>query len=88
LAQVQRPAAPLTNAEVIEMMKAKLSSEAIIAKIQISRCHFDTNPTILAELKYRGVPDAIITAMVEAPDLVQTLMTSRLCSKSSFQHPH
>ena len=67
LAQIQLPEEPLTNSQVVEMVKANFSAEAIIAKIQVSRCHFDTNPTVLAELKYRGVPDAIIRAMAEAP---------------------
>jgi hypothetical protein len=67
LAQVQIPEEPLTNSQIVEMVKAKLSAEAIIAKIQVSRCHFDTNSTILAELRYKGVPDAVITAMAEAP---------------------
>ncbi|HEU4511345.1 MAG TPA: M48 family metalloprotease [Pyrinomonadaceae bacterium] len=67
LAQVPVPEKPLTNAQVVEMVKANLSTEVIIAKIQVSRCHFDTNPTVLDELRYRGVPDAVITAMAEAP---------------------
>lgn len=67
LAQAQIPEKPLTNAQVVEMVKANLSTEVIIAKIQVSRCHFDTNPSVLNELKYRGVPDAIIIAMAEAP---------------------
>jgi Peptidase family M48 len=67
LAQVQVTEKPLTNAEVLDMVKANLSAEVIIAKIQVSRCHFDTNPSVLAELKYRGVPSAILLAMTEAP---------------------
>jgi hypothetical protein len=67
LAQVQTPEDPLTNAQVVEMVKANLSADVIIAKIQISRCHFDTNPSVLAELKYRGVPNAVLIAMAEAP---------------------
>jgi Zn-dependent protease with chaperone function len=67
LGQVQIPEKPLTNSQVLEMVKANLSAEAIIAKIQASRCHFDTNPSVLSELQYRGVPEAIIIAMTEAP---------------------
>lgn len=67
LAQIQVPEKPLTNSQVIEMVKAKLSADEIIAKIQVSRCHFDTNPSVLAELRFRGVPDAVLTAMAEAP---------------------
>lgn len=67
LAQAQTPEKPLTNAQILEMVKTDLSAEVIIAKIQVSRCHFDITPSVLAELKYRGVPDAIIAAMVKAP---------------------
>ena len=58
LAQVQLPDEPLTNSQIVEMVKAKLSAEAIITKIQVSRCHFDTNPTILAELKFNGADES------------------------------
>lgn len=67
LAQVQIPEKPLTNAQVVEMVKANLPAEEIISKIQVSRCHFDTTSSVLAELKYRGVPDAVIIAMADAP---------------------
>src|SRR5690348_12034416 len=67
LGQMQIPEKPLTNAEVVGMVKANLPTETIIATILVSRCHFDTNPSVLAELKYRGVPDAILIAMAEAP---------------------
>lgn len=65
--QTQIPEQPLTNSEVVKMVKANLSTDEIIAKIQVSRCHFDTDPSVLAELKYRGVPEAILTAMAKAP---------------------
>jgi hypothetical protein len=39
----------LTNKEVLEMVKASISQEVIIAKIGVSRCNFDTDPSILAE---------------------------------------
>lgn len=57
----------LTNQDVVAMLKAGLSSDVIVAKIKTSRCNFDTDPSILAELKHRGVPNEIIKAMVEAP---------------------
>jgi hypothetical protein len=40
----------------------------ILKKIETSRCHFDTFPTVLAELKYKGVSDAILSAMIDAGD--------------------
>ena len=59
--------ARLTNADVLELVRAGLSADIIIAKIQRSRCNFDTNPTQLAELKSKGVPDQVLRAMIEAP---------------------
>jgi hypothetical protein len=57
----------LTNADVLAMVRDKLSSDAIITKIQTSLCHFDTFPTVISELRYRGVPEEILVAMVAAP---------------------
>ncbi|MDX6306832.1 MAG: hypothetical protein QOI77_3801 [Blastocatellia bacterium] len=59
--------ARLTNKEVIEMVKAGLSVEVIISKIKTSRCNFETDPSILAEMKHNGVPNEVLKAMIEAP---------------------
>jgi hypothetical protein len=56
----------LTNKDVLEMVKAGLATEIIVAKVNGSKSTFDTTPTTLAELKTAGVPDAIIMAMVQA----------------------
>lgn len=63
----QTTLAPLTNADVMTMVRAKLPAALIIQKINTSPCAFDTFPSVLAELKYRGVPDDVLMAMVEAP---------------------
>jgi hypothetical protein len=57
----------LTNKEVLEMVSASISPEVIIAKIKVSRCNFDTDPSILAELKHKGVTNEVMKAMIEAP---------------------
>jgi hypothetical protein len=49
------------------MVRAKVPSSVIIEKVQTSLCHFDTFPTVISELRYRGVPEEILVAMVEAP---------------------
>lgn len=49
------------------MVRAQLSAEIIIEKIKTSRCNFNTEPSVLAELKRSGVPDAILMAMIKAP---------------------
>jgi hypothetical protein len=73
----QQEQAPLTNKDVLEMLKAGLSQEVLLAKIKTSPTKFDTSPATLQELKNGSVPDAIILAMVQAssdaPDNSPTL---------------
>src|SRR5260370_11267535 len=49
------------------MVRAKLSAALVIEKINTSACTFDTFPSVLAEMKYKGVPDEVLLAMVHAP---------------------
>jgi len=63
----QLDAAVLSNKDVVEMLKAELSQEVVIAKIKSSSCRFDTSPDALKELKAAKVPDPVILAMVQAP---------------------
>jgi hypothetical protein len=58
---------PLTNKDVYAMVKAKIAPEVIVAKIESSRCHFETAPNVLAEMRYQGIPDAVLMAMIKAP---------------------
>jgi hypothetical protein len=58
---------PLTNADVLTMVKSGLSSEIVVAKIKSSTCAFDTAPKTLADLKTSGVPNAVILAVVQCP---------------------
>jgi hypothetical protein len=67
IAYAQAEAPRLTNTEVLEMTRAQISADIIVAKIKVSRCNFSTEPTVLAELKRNGVPDAVLLAMVQAP---------------------
>lgn len=57
----------LTNKDIVELVKAGLSSDVIIAKIKTSRCNFNTDVPVLAELRKTGVPNEVIKAMIEAP---------------------
>lgn len=57
----------LTNKDVLDMLKAGLTGDVIVAKIKSSPTAFDTSPTALAELKAANVPDAVILAMVNGP---------------------
>ncbi len=59
----------LTNQDVLDMLKAGLTREIVVAKIKSSPSNFDTSPAALTKLKAEGVPDSVILAMVEAPVL-------------------
>lgn len=75
--------APLTNGDVVTMVSAKLPPALIVEKINNSSCAFDTFPSVLAELKYRGVPDEVLMAMVKAPRGARTKTTVRESSRRS-----
>ncbi|HKY41720.1 MAG TPA: hypothetical protein VJM50_01390 [Pyrinomonadaceae bacterium] len=57
----------LNNKDVLTMVQNHVPEEAIIRTIKSSPCTFDTFPPVLKDLKRRGVPDAVLQAMVEAP---------------------
>lgn len=57
----------LNNTDILTMVRAKLPPALIIEKINTSSCTFDTFPSVLAELKYKGVTDEVLMAMVKAP---------------------
>ena len=59
-------AAPLHNADVMQMVKANLGTDVILAKIEASSNEFDTSTDALAVLKAAGVPDGVIAGMIKA----------------------
>jgi hypothetical protein len=58
---------PLSNKDVLVMVQQHLSEAAIINTIESSPCTFDTFPPVLKDMKRRGVPDAVLQAMIQAP---------------------
>jgi hypothetical protein len=58
---------PLSNKDVLVMVQQRLSEEAIVTAIKSSPCTFDTFPPVLKDMKRRGVPDAVLQAMIQAP---------------------
>jgi hypothetical protein len=58
---------PLGNKDIVLMVDRKLEPEAIIKIIKSSPCTFDTFPPVLREMKRRGVPEAVLEAMLDAP---------------------
>ena len=72
----------LTNADILTMVRAKLPPSLIVEKINTSSCNFDTFPSVLAELKYKGVPDEVLMAMVQAPHGIRKSNASASTRKS------
>ncbi|MGO9239429.1 MAG: hypothetical protein ACLQBJ_01360 [Bryobacteraceae bacterium] len=56
--------APMTNRDVIRLVKANISEELIIAKIKQSKTRFDTSVDGLVALKEAGVSDYLISIMM------------------------
>lgn len=66
-AKSQSVSPALTNKDVLDMLKAGLAADIIVAKIKTSETNFDTSPAALAELKAANVPDNVILVMVKGP---------------------
>jgi hypothetical protein len=65
--QAQSPVAPLSNLDVLRMVKADFTASTIVAQINSSPCDFVTTPAALQQLKEEGVPDSVVVAMVTSP---------------------
>ena len=61
------PAALITNVNVMKMQGDRVAPDVIIAKINTSRCDFDTSAAGIHRLKQAGVSDRIVLAMLHAP---------------------
>jgi hypothetical protein len=56
----QSSAAKLTNQDVIELLRAGLTSDELLRKIKSSAREFNTSDAAVKALKDAGVPDAVI----------------------------
>jgi S1-C subfamily serine protease len=79
---------PLTNDDVISLVKAGIGSAVVAAKIAGSPCHFDTSPVALQQLKAAGVPDDIVVVMLQASGSPPPPSHGRIKDEmtSQFQH--
>lgn len=57
---------PITNADIVAMVKAQFPESTIVVAIQQSPPNFDTSPQALIELKAQGVSPKVIEAMLQA----------------------
>jgi hypothetical protein len=57
---------PMTNADVVAMVTAKMPESTIVLAIGAAKPAFDTSASALIDLSKRGVPTAIVEAMIRA----------------------
>jgi hypothetical protein len=82
-AQDRPPKPSLTNADIIDMAKAGLGPELILAKIRTSAIDFDTSTAALKRLQTAGVPEQVLIEMIKASDGLQD--TKPTLSKEALQ---
>src|SRR5579864_9338006 len=63
---------PLTNDDVIQMVKGDMRDEMIIKAIQTEKAAFDTSGQGLVALKNAGVSDKVVTAILDRQSQVTT----------------
>jgi len=78
----------LTNDDVIALHRAGLSADVIVQKISTSEAAFDTGATALIGLKTAGVPDAVITAMLQAKPSAPTPQSVAALPDAPLPGPH
>lgn len=61
----QQTKTTMTNADVVEMIKAELPESTIILAIQETPSNFDTSPQALIQLKKQGASQKILDAMLQ-----------------------
>src|ERR1044072_4172382 len=77
----------IANKEIIEMVKAGLTAEIIIAKIKSSPCQFDTSPSALVSLKEAGVADAVLLEMLRNPHGAEPVVEKRPAREQAPAEP-
>lgn len=76
----------LTNKNVIDLHKAGLGDEIILAKIASSKCSFDLSTDALVDLKSKGVSSEVIKAMMNKNELPAAGSNSGGSSASSSSY--
>lgn len=66
LVTAQQNTRPLSNNDVVNMLKIRLPESAIVAAIAGAETKFDTSPAALAKVRRRGASQAVLDAMVNA----------------------
>lgn len=68
---------PLTNDDVVKMVKAELGDDTVVKAIRASDTAFDTSPDALLQLKNAGLSKTVIDAMLEAQAKTKVEMSAK-----------
>ena len=85
--------APLTNADIVKMVKAGIPESVILRKVQMSESNFATSPNALIELKRQHVPDDVMAAMLDSEAAMRMPLSEPMAAStgglsSANAHPH
>src|SRR5215831_4479619 len=75
----------LTNSTIIELTKAGLAPDLIVAKMHSSSPKFDVSATALIELKRSGVDDGVIAWMIQSA--TKSATTTPEGAKTNVEEP-
>jgi hypothetical protein len=78
----------LTNANIVELVRAGISNDAIIAKIKSTDGKYDLNTNDLIALKNEGVSGDVIAAMIAGPSKPQTAASAMSLTDINPMTPH
>jgi hypothetical protein len=67
-APIKQADKPLTNSDIVSMVKGGLAESTILLAIEQNPTSFETAPMALVDLKNQGVPSAVIDAMLRSKD--------------------
>jgi hypothetical protein len=60
----QNSSRPLTNADIVRLVKASIPDDTVVLAIQHGKCNFDTSPDALISLSREGVSKKVLDAML------------------------
>jgi hypothetical protein len=78
----------LTNANIIELVKAGVGSDAIIAKVKVTEGNYNLTTDDLIALKSAGVPGEVIAAMIAGPTKGEPAATAMSLTDINPMVPH
>ena len=84
---------PLTNADIVKMMKAGIPEAIIVREIQMSNPGFNTSANALIDLKNHGASERILGAVLDSRSgagnpLSEPVPASRAAAQSAAPGPH